>query len=775
MTPRPLGQIRLRPNDHLSALWWLGLLYRRPAQFPEGITSCSRWGRLAIALCLYLHSLPYSLIAIVAGRWLLFGVLAIPTNRLLTNGTDNVTFHVMQIARGISYGIVVGMAGGIAVGIVVGMAFGIGVGVALGIAFGMPGGIAFGMAGGIGVGMADGIGVGIALGVAFGIALGIALGIAGGIGVGMAAGTGVGIALGIAGGNALGIVGGIALGIGVGVAVSRCFYQIVHPAFMWPHVQSRWYPFHPVAWDDLCADPFPRLDRLLVAYAESAPEAGEMEIERLIETYKSQRMAALRARTRLIARESGRLRDLRLLSNLVAGLPEGEKGFLKQTRRLREMVGEIVHLQARLDTVDRPVFRETLARLLRTEIENFQHRVSGFHEPLRSEFRAAAGRWLDIADRQLQEAQFVVERKPTPQIFRAGDPVNREQEAFVPRDRVVGKLEQQVLLSTGCPGIVLYGRRRMGKSTVLRNLDGFLPPKVRVVTLSMQQAEALVSLESLVALLGESLRGAWPGNRPPESSPRNQTGLSDLLSVCNDALGAEGRRLILAFDEYENIDRKIGERVFPEDLLALVRESIQSHRNLTWAFAGSHEIDELKHAPWTSYLVSARTIEVPPFSEAETRLLLTEPLKFSSLWPKDDPSRPRPGFPAEFWGPGGIERIHAEAAGWPHLVQLIAETIVDLLNDEGHRQVDGGLFERALDEAIIRGHNVLYELMHRESFLPGEWEYLSAFREQAAQAAPEDDAINRSLRRRMLVVEETTGGPLRLRVPLMRRWLVKRG
>ena len=132
-----------------------------------------------------------------------------------------------------------------------------------------------------------------------------------------------------------------------------------------------------------------------------------------------------------------------------------------------------------------------------------------------------------------------MEREPTPQIFRAGDPVDREREAFVYRDRVVGKLEQQVTLSAGCPGIVLYGRRRMGKSTVLRNLDGFLPPRVRVVTISMQQAEAFVSLESLVAMLGESLRGAWPGDRQPESGSRDLAGLSRLLTACNEVLGAE--------------------------------------------------------------------------------------------------------------------------------------------------------------------------------------------------------------------------------------------
>jgi hypothetical protein len=107
------------------------------------------------------------------------------------------------------------------------------------------------------------------------------------------------------------------------------------------------------------------------------------------------------------------------------------------------------------------------------------------------------------------------------------------------------------------------------------------------------------------------------------------------------------------------------------------------------------------------------------------------------------------------------------------LVQLIAETTVDLLKDEDTRQVDASLLERALDMSIVRGHNVMYELMRRESTMPGEWEYLSAFRTRATQPPPDDEALQRSLRRRLLVVEEN--GDWHLRVPLMVRWLRERG
>jgi hypothetical protein len=175
------------------------------------------------------------------------------------------------------------------------------------------------------------------------------------------------------------------------------------------------------------------------------------------------------------------------------------------------------------------------------------------------------------------------------------------------------------------------------------------------------------------------------------------------------------------------------------------------------------------HAPWTSYLVSARTVEVPPFTPHETRLLLTEPLTHSQLWKPDA----RPSFPPEFWSDGGIDRIHREADGWPHLLQLIAETAVDLVNSEASPLVTPALLERALDRAVTSGHIVLYQLLQGECALPGEWDYLSAFRACEQQPPPEDPAIQRSLRHRQIVREEAS--LWRLRVPLMARWLRLRG
>jgi len=568
----------------------------------------------------------------------------------------------------------------------------------------------------------------------------------------------------------LGIVVGVCFGLFAAVAMLRAYYQLPHVVFVWPVLRPERYSWHPVAWDDMCAVTFPSLYLLLAAYAQTSREAGEREISRLIETYPSQRMAALAARTALLARQCASSRRLSELATIVSLLPDGDDGFLVQTPRVREMIDEIARLQSRLDTVSRPFFREPLARAIVSEIRVFEGRIAGFREPLAGEFRSASQTWLRLAQRQWDEARSVVAKSPTPQVFRAGDPVDRSQEAFVERNEVVGEVEGQITLSTGCPGLILYGRRRVGKSTVLKNLPAFLPTRVRVAALSLQNAEAFTSLESLLRLITRTVHDTCRDPELPTIEPKGLADLFSWLGQVNAHLDGRDERLLLAVDEYESFDLKIGSGTFPEDLLAALRDSIQSHRRITWVLAGSHHVTELTHAAWPSYLVSLRTIDVPLFTLDETRLLLTEPLRHSPFWPVDDPQRPR--FEPGFWGEDGIERIHAQAAGWPHLVQLIAETAVAMVNNSAATQVDASLLNVTLDKAVAQGDAVLRLLMQTESTLLGEWDYLLRFRRQDTQDPPADEAVHTSLRRRLLVVDE--GGQWRLRVPLMQRWLRQR-
>jgi len=159
MIPIPLDKIGLRWRDHKSALWWLGLIHRRPTQFTEAIERLSRIASLKAALRLYLHGLIYMVLLCVLGRWAIFGLLEIPMHGTPSTTQEIINFHFTQIV----IGIISGMAGGIASGIVggtpCGIAFGIVWGIVFGIGFGTSGAIATDVTAGIGVGFGISVGV----------------------------------------------------------------------------------------------------------------------------------------------------------------------------------------------------------------------------------------------------------------------------------------------------------------------------------------------------------------------------------------------------------------------------------------------------------------------------------------------------------------------------------------------------------------------------------------------------------------------------------------
>lgn len=106
----------------------------------------------------------------------------------------------------------------------------------------------------------------------------------------------------------------------------------------------------------------------------------------------------------------------------------------------------------------------------------------------------------------------------------------------------------------------------------------------------MQDPKAFASLEGWLAVVSVPVRAVWPERERPET-PDSLPAFFHLLGECNQRLETAGQRLLLAIDEYENLDRKLGEGVFPEDLLHMLRESIQTHRRIVWLFAGSHAIE----------------------------------------------------------------------------------------------------------------------------------------------------------------------------------------
>ena len=547
--PLPLGTLTLHTLHHRAALWWLGWLYRNPGAFRASLKLLPRLPALRAAFTLYLHALPWMLVLTVLGKMLLSQpVMAHPEwarlavlDRFVTASTEAAVGLGGGLVSGLIFGFIVGLVFGRAVGLSVGLGVGLLVGPFCGIVYG----VVFGLGGDLISGLASSPIFSLAYGLVYGLVVGFSIGLGGGLGgslrvglvvgllVGLSAGIGVGVrsdlvvgpsgslVVGLGGlrnGLRAGVSGGLFYGllaaIGSQAAYYRPYYLGAHALFWWLRRRPACYDFHPAAWDWLCWTPFPWFDRLLVCYAEADPARMEPEIQRLIQEVPGQKIAAVRALTILRARRAARVGNLKEVSQVLADLPEGERGFLSQTRRVRELAEPIVQQQMRVEATTRSYFREIETRSLIAEIRNFRGRITGLKEPITTEFRKAADAWLVLAKQQHEAAARAIQAEPAPQVFRAGDPVERKREAFVPRFRVLEELEGQVMLGSGCPGLLLRGPRRMGKSSLLRNVKGFLPKDVSVVVVSLQSAQVFSSVGHLVGGLSQAIAdevSALPG------------------------------------------------------------------------------------------------------------------------------------------------------------------------------------------------------------------------------------------------------------------------
>lgn len=653
----------------------------------------------------------------------------------------------------------------IAIGIAFSVIFSCLLGVTEGVTFGITFGITSGILPGVTLGVAGSVILGAVVGAILGVAVDVALGINRDLFIVVICGYYIAASLG-AGGN---IVVGVSFVTIFVISNLRFYYIILAPLWLWPRPRGHHYPWHPVAWDDCCPLPFAGLDRLLLDYHRHAPVAADAEINRLIDSYPSQRPAALRARTTLLIRATASA-QLNALDHALAALPEGEHDYLAQTAQVKADAAAIAQARREMASRDRPLFRAALGVQLVNRILAFQGKIAGFQEPLATELRAVAPLWLKQAEALVADADRD-SAQATRQLFRAGNPIDRDSEAFVARWPVLEELERQVLLSGGCPGLLLYGRRRTGKSTILRGLEGLIPSSVLPICVSLQNPLASGDLAHFCGHLRQQI-AARLGWSDEMNDMADLPALMATLDRANAHLRSGGeQRLLIALDEYEMLDTRLTDGAFPVDLLATLRESIQTHRRIVWLLAGSHHIDELGFADWSSYLVSVRMVTAPMFSLDETRQLLTNPLAHSTLFSgKDDPRQPR--IAESFWGDGGVAWIQAMAGGWPYMVQLLTETAMDEVNDRSAAAFDSAWRDELLDRAVGRGELALRQLLLGESRLPGETAYLLGFATTEDQAPPTDPAVARSLHRRALVTVDD-GDRWRLRAPLMRHWLVR--
>jgi hypothetical protein len=252
--------------------------------------------------------------------------------------------------------------------------------------------------------------------------------------------------------------------------------------------------------------------------------------------------------------------------------------------------------------------------------------------------------------------------------------------APLPANRLTGRQDvfDQINAIWAKPGqrdsLVIFGHRRMGKSSVARNIQYFckLDENTHLAVLNLQTVDFSDGLNdlcySLAFRLWESATTLFDEPRIEEFQTHPLPALRRLLATL-DRLTPQPR-CILILDEYELIDEKLSAKA-AEDFVTLLRGLTQQYPWLAMALVGLHSLEE-RSASFYQAIYAWRPIRVGLMdADAVAEVLQVE----------DD------AFPLEY-SLDAVARAHALTGGQPFLVQLLGDSLVQRFNQQLRQQLD---------------------------------------------------------------------------------------
>ncbi len=387
-------------------------------------------------------------------------------------------------------------------------------------------------------------------------------------------------------------------------------------------------------------------------------------------------------------------------------------------------------------------------------------------------FAQIAQQWLNVVNAEidrLTEEERICERIPNPYI--PLNPLSSGSEVFFGRADVYNFIEEHFLRADQKTTIVLYGQRRIGKSSILRNLNVRLTTNLVPVYVDMQGSPAqttsgwLFNLADAIsrALTERGIHLKQPTLNDYATEPFIIFG--KFLDEVEEKIHAPENRLILALDEFEAIDQKLADGKISKDLLPFLRNIMQHRQSSSLIFAGTHTLDEMISSDWIQYFNTAVPCRVSYLDEASARKLITQPI--------DD-------FPLNY-EPEAVDLLIEQTRCHPCLIQLTCQALVDMKNEQRSRHATVEDVEQALKKTL----NNDYALRSVWDWVPENERPLLAWLasaepapiEQMARAllrtAVEVRGMAEHLTKAEILMREDNQAVYSFQVPLFRQWVAR--
>ena len=272
--------------------------------------------------------------------------------------------------------------------------------------------------------------------------------------------------------------------------------------------------------------------------------------------------------------------------------------------------------------------------------------------------------WRDILLSSTSEIGKVELDKPIANPYTIGDPVLNER--FVGRDDILRQIEELWFINSRPQSVILYGHRRMGKTSILRNTTTKVNSQVKVAYVNLLSiGSAPNGITDILMAICDAIQEVTDISTPNNSDLFQfpETTFRRHLQYIEKTFTGTG--LIIALDEFEKIEELIDAGKLSKDFLGFLRGMVQMSSKLAFAFAGLHTLQEMNADYFQPFYASFYAISVTFLTRDATHQIL---------------ANPDPEFLLEY-EPAALDHIYDLTNGQPYLTQLIGFQLVRLFND----------------------------------------------------------------------------------------------
>ncbi len=348
----------------------------------------------------------------------------------------------------------------------------------------------------------------------------------------------------------------------------------------------------------------------------------------------------------------------------------------------------------------------------------------------------------------------------------AGNPV-RGDSLFVGRSDILREV-LKLLRNPHANAIVLYGQRRIGKTSILFELEQQLAESGEYLPVYFDlHDKSDLSLSEILFRLAEQISRHVDGTVVDRAYFDSEGGFfrDDFLpgAVC-----PTNKKLIFLFDEFDVLDRPYKGQV-GATFLPYLRRSIARTCDVHFVLAMGRRPDELSTQMLNTFQ-RAQTRQVSLMDISESLAIVRQSEQNHSL----------------YWSESGIDRICYWTQGHPYLTQLLSSEVWEMLYDEAPQQPPTATAEDvdlSIEAALEQGANAFQWIWN--GLTPAERLAL------AAMAATGKSTISRSalrysgagrFRRELEMAPESllkrdllrrSGEGYRFAIPLLQRWILE--